>query len=77
MEPTETSEVTSSNVIYSSHSLFLFNTSLGVLCKAHRNLKLLAFTLTAGRSQILRVFLFLYTKNDRIQLLVSMFPIQE
>lgn len=52
MEPTETSDVTFSNVIYSGHSLVLFSTSLRVFCKAHRSLKLLAFTLTAGGSQI-------------------------
>jgi len=53
MEPTEISEVTFSHVIYSSHSLLLFNTSLGVLCKAHRKMKLLTFPLTAGGSQFL------------------------
>lgn len=77
MKPTETSEVTFLHVIYSTNSLFLFNTSFSVLCKAHRNTKLLTFPLTAGGSQILWAFLFLYTRNERTQLLVSMFLFQE
>lgn len=48
MELTETSEVTFSNIIYSGTFLFLFNTSLGGLCNAHRSLKLLAFTQLAA-----------------------------
>lgn len=44
MELTETSELTFSDVIYSGNFLFLFNTSLGGLCNAHKSVKLLAFT---------------------------------
>lgn len=72
---TETSEVTLSNVIYSGNFLFLFNTSLGVLFNAHKSLKLLAFIHLV--TQIHRAFLFLCTRNKRMQLLVSMFLFQE